>query len=186
MPNAIPAVQRVHQVAPARVKGLEPLLETKLLRRVREEAHLASAKRPRIARARPVPGRVEPVLEDPVRELAVVAFAALARPVSRADEGRVVVLARVSARGLLAPVGVRALGPVVAPHSRAPFDLVGEHAELIRAVDGLLDASIVLLYTESWPHVPSLVWKLAETRLRVDSMGHFQSKNFCKFFVIEI
>lgn len=163
------------------MEGLEPPLETKLLRRVREEAHLASAKRARIARARPVPGRVEPVLEDPVGELAVVALAALARPVSRADDGRVVVLARVSARGLLAPVSVRALGPVVASHSRAPFDLVGEHAELIREVDGLLDASIVLLYTESWPRVPSLVWGLVETGLSVDSMGHFQGKNFASF-----
>lgn len=118
--------------------GLEDDLRTQLVGGVGEETDLALAERSGIACARAVPGRVEPVLEDAVSELAELALVARAGPERWANDGAVTVLAGVAARGPLALVSVRALSPVVASHYRTPFDLVSVHSEFIGAVYSVL------------------------------------------------
>ena len=54
-------------------------------------------------------------------------------PVVRARYGRVVVLPRVTAPGLLSGVGKRTLRPVVRPRSRARLHLELVHTKVVRA-----------------------------------------------------
>lgn len=104
---------------------------TKLISSVSEEAHSAAAKGSVLARLRPVTRRVEPAFEDAVSEVAGVAFVAVSFAVVRAGCGGVVVLARVSAAGFLAGVGVGAVCPVVWSAALAEVYLEVEHAEVV-------------------------------------------------------
>lgn len=62
-----------------------------------------------------------------------------------AGDGRVAEFTRVAALRLFASVGVGALRPVVAAHSRAPLDLIGVHAELVRAEDSFVNVVDIVL-----------------------------------------
>lgn len=119
--------------------------DPQLLRGVSEEAHLARAEPASIAGARAVTSRVEPVLEHPMRVLARVVLVTDAVPEGRAGYGGVAVPARVAALSLLAAVSVGAIGPVVAPHSRATLDLIGEHPELVGAEETIVMVMVNVL-----------------------------------------
>nr|ACL54192.1 unknown [Zea mays] len=105
-----------------------------LVRGVREEADAAAAGRAVLAGLGAVARRVEPALEDAVREVAGVAAPAPALAEVRAGGARVVVPARVAPPRLLPRVREGALGPVVAARAGAPPDLELVHAELVAAV----------------------------------------------------
>ena len=105
-----------------------------LVRGVGEEADPAAAGGAVLAGLGAVARRVEPALEDAVREVAVVAALAPALAEVRAGGAGVVVLARVAAAGLLPRVREGALGPVVAARAGATADLELVHAELVAAV----------------------------------------------------
>lgn len=123
---------------PLRRRGISGGLrrqEAKLARGVGEEANLALAIAAVLTGLGAVPGRVEPALKHPVGELAVVAAAAhAAAPELGAHGAGVVVPPGVPPAGLLAGVGERAVGPVVAAAAGAPADLELVHPEVVRRV----------------------------------------------------
>ena len=113
------------------IQGQNP----QLARRVREETHLPLAALAVFACLGSVPSRVQPALENPVRELARIAAAAhTVAAILWANGAGVVVPPRVAAARLLARVGKRAVGPVVAAAARAAADLELVHAEVVGGV----------------------------------------------------
>lgn len=109
-----------------------------LVRRVSKETDLSGAQQARIADARAVTRRVEPILKHPVRVLARVALIADAVAERRADYGGVGIPTRVAALSLLSAMRVGAVGPVVGTHSRAALDFVGVHPEVVRGEETIV------------------------------------------------
>ena len=119
-------------------------LRTELLRRVSKETRLALTKPPRIACTRAVPRGVNPVLKNTVSQPTRISLITPSVSKRWTSGGTVGYPAWVPPLCLLATVRVGAVGPVVAADPRAPPDLVHVHAELIGAVDCLLDIVVAL------------------------------------------
>ena len=84
---------------------------------------------------RTVTTRMEPTLENAVREAALVTTATITTVAKlRADFTRVVIPARVTATGFFAGVRERTVGPVVATATSAPSDLEFVHSEMVSGV----------------------------------------------------
>lgn len=81
-----------------------------------------------------VPCRMQPALENTVRKLTAVAAATPAAAVVGAYCAGVVIAAGITAPGLFAGMGERAVGPVVAAAAGAAADLELEHAEVVGRV----------------------------------------------------
>lgn len=88
------------------------------------------------ARFRTVTTRVEPTLENAVREAAQLTAATIAAAVAKlgTDFAGVVIPARVAATSLFAGMSERTVGPVVATATRAPSDLEFVHPERVAGV----------------------------------------------------
>jgi len=110
--------------------------EAELVVGVSEEANSAAAISPVFTEVGSVARRVEPALEDAMRELTRVTPLAAPLPVIRAGRGGVEELAGVSAASLLGGVGVGTLGPVVGPGTWTGEYLELEHPEMIGGEGG--------------------------------------------------
>jgi len=110
--------------------------EAELVVGVSEEANSAATISPVFAEVGSVARRVEPALEDAMRELTCVTPLAVPLPVIRAGRGGVEELAGVPAASLLGGVGVGTLGPVVGPATWAGEYLELEHPEMISGEGG--------------------------------------------------
>lgn len=108
--------------------------DPKLTRRVGKETHLPLAILPVLAGLGPIPGRMKPALENPVRELTLIPFSTRASPVLGTHRPGVMILPRITSPRLLARMSEGAVGPVVAPAASTPPHLELEHSKLIRRV----------------------------------------------------
>jgi hypothetical protein len=80
-----------------------------------------------------------------VRKLTRIALEAFPVTESGASDGRVDELSWITALSLFATVGIGALGPVMATHSRTPLYLISVHAELVGAEDNFVNGIVVVL-----------------------------------------
>lgn len=140
-------------------------LGTELVRGMGKEADFPLAVLAGNADSGTIFGRVEPVLENAMGVLASVALGAGSPGVAECCTDHCIVAesAGIPSLGLLPPVSVGTLSPVVAPCARATFDLVLIHPELVRCVYFVLDTfgSIMVLMvkvTMIGDQIPGIVW----------------------------